>query len=93
MPPRPHDDSGADRSVRARATSGTATLRERESDQQGASHRREPDASPALGVAIGSWRQGRQRRLVVAAWTSLASMNRPDFGNRYGSPNVAMKIL
>ena len=31
--------------------------------------------------------------MVVAAWTSLASMNRPDLGNRYGSPNVAMKIL
>ena len=29
----------------------------------------------------------------MADWASLVAMNKPDLGNRYGSPNVAMKIL
>jgi len=26
-------------------------------------------------------------------WASLAAMDEPDLGNRYGGPNVALKIL
>lgn len=32
-------------------------------------------------------------RLLVADRASVGAMNEPDLGNRYGSPNVAMKIL
>ena len=31
--------------------------------------------------------------MVVAVWASLAAMDEPDLGNRYGTPNVALKIL
>ncbi len=37
--------------------------------------------------------RGRPAALVAADVVSLAVMNAPVPGNRYGSPNVAMKIL
>jgi hypothetical protein len=57
------------------------------------SFRREPDTRQMLGVAMGRHARSWPATVVAADFVSLALMSAPTPGDRYGSPNVAMKIL